>query len=91
MGANNNEKPFEFKDYEEAFRTADKKYPVSRSLIEELKANHNTPLETKEDVRFLVLFNMIRCIDEKLNNSTEDWFLRRVQHNILLAAEKYLK
>jgi hypothetical protein len=26
-----------------------------------------------------------------VNNNTEDWFLRRIQHNILIAAEKYLK
>ena len=92
MAANKNEDdPFGFESYAEAFKTADKEYPPTPDLIRELRDNNNTPLETKEDVRFFVLFNMVKSIDEKLNNTTEDWFLRRIQHNILLAAEKYLK
>lgn len=92
MAANKNEDdPFGFNSFAEAFQEADKKYPPTPDLIRELQSDNNTPLETKEDVRFFVLFNMVRSIDEKLNNNTEDWFLRRVQQNILLAAEKYLK
>ena len=85
------ENPFGYKDYSEAFQSADKKYPPTPDLIRELRNNSNTPLVTKEDVRFFILFNMLRSIDKKVNDSTEDWFLRRVQHNILLAAERYLK
>lgn len=92
MAANKNEdSPIGFNSYCEVFREADKKYPPTLDIIRELQSNNNTPLETKEDVRFFVLFNMVRSIDEKLNDTTEDWFLRRIQHNILLAAEKYLK
>ena len=80
----------EYKNYCEAIDRADAEYPASPGLIKSMTSTTNS-LQTKNDFRWFVLFNFVRSIDEKLNKSKEDVFLRRVQFNILEAAERFLK
>jgi len=83
--------PYGFKSHFEAINKADKNTPISIDTLRELQAMHNYPITTKEDFRFFVLMNHIRAIVRRLDDSKEASFLNRIQDNILLSAEKFLK
>lgn len=80
-----------FKTHVEAWQAADKDSPIGIDLLNRVREMHNTPLETKEDFRFFVLFNHIRAIHRSLNRTVDDTFLQRIQDNILYSAEKHLE
>jgi hypothetical protein len=84
-----NKNPGGFKDYSDVIQTANEAAPVTLETIRDLMHRHN--LKTKHDVMFFVLMNYIRSIDESLNKDLESTYLRRIQDNFLLAAEKFLK
>jgi hypothetical protein len=84
-----NKNPGGFKDYSDAMRKAHEDAPVTLETIRDLM--HSCNLKTKEEVRFFVLMNYIRSIDESLNKDLESKYLRRIQDNLLLAAEKFLE
>lgn len=86
-----NQSSSQFKNYAEAIRKADETTPANMETLIRLNNKNNYPIKTKEDVRFYVLINYIRSIDEALNKTLEDAYLRRIQDNILYAAEMYLK
>jgi|GEM_PF-4677607 len=83
--------PHGFKSYADAWEEANKANPVSRGLLHEINNMHNTPMQTKDDFRWFVLFNYIEAIDVKLNRGKQNSFLRHIQRNIRISAEKYLK
>lgn len=83
--------PQGFASYAEAWKEANKTNPVSREFLHEINNMHNYPIRTKEDFRWFVLFNYIDSIDAKLNRGKENSFLRHIQRNIRISAEKYMK
>lgn len=80
-----------FKDYSEVIKKADSDTPATMGTLRRIDAMHDYPIKTKEDVRFYVLMNHIRSIHETLNKGLDMDYLRRIQDNILFAAEKFLK
>lgn len=82
---------FGLKNHKEAWEKADVDFPRTKEMLQQMQVRHNIPLQTKEDVRFYVLMNRIRSIDAKLNNTVDDTYLQRIQDNILIAAEWFLK
>ena len=79
-----------FKNHADAWQQADMEYPPGIELIRGVQ-EANGHVQTREDFRWYVLFNHIRSIDAKLNPSKRHTFLRRIQDNILLAAERMLR
>jgi 6-pyruvoyl-tetrahydropterin synthase len=83
--------PYGFKNHSDAWQKAEKEYPPTKEMLARLIASHSYPLETKNDVRFFVLFNHIRHIAGELDRGLEHAYLERIQDNILLAAERFMK
>jgi len=87
------ENPYDFKNHTEAWKKADEQYPPTKEMLASLIDSHGhiNRLETKNDVRFFVLFNHLRHIAGQLDRSKHHTFLERIQDNILHAAEKFMK
>ena len=85
--------PLGFKDHVEAWKKADEQYPPTKETLDGLIGSHGhiCRFETKNDIRFFVLFNHLRHIANQLDRSKEHTFLERIQDNILHAAEKFMK